>query len=155
VPEDRLPARFGHWVGAAPEGVVVFASTTGQFPVIRAALRGLSHHRRKLQAVLAEAALVAQLHLFFVVELHHHEGQLVFPEGQGQATTHLAQYQAAPKSDAFCAACTMCRQGAVRPATSILPPSRDSLEQKLPLTEAFKFSRLLPSRLSSRAPPLS
>jgi hypothetical protein len=95
------------------------------------------------------------LHLFFVVELHHHEGQFAVSEGRGQATAHLAQYQAAPKSDVICAACMMCRQGAIRPATSTLPPRRDSIAQKLSLTEAFEFGCLLPSRLSSRAPPLS
>jgi len=99
---------------------------------------------------------MAQLHLFFVVELHHHEGQLVFPGGQGRATKHLAQYQAAPRCDVICAACLMCRQGSVRPAISALPPCRDSIAQKLSLRrEAFKLARLLPSRLSSRAPPIS
>jgi len=123
---------------------------------MRAALRGLSLHQRKLGALLAGAAIVAQLHLFFVVELHHHEGQLAFPAGQGQAARHLVQYQAAPKCDVICAACMMCRQGSVRPATSKLPLYRDSLAQKLsPRREAFKFARLLPSRLTSRAPPLS
>ena len=117
--------------------------------------RRLSGHDRKLRAVLVAAAIVAQVHLFFVVELHHHEAQLVLPGGKSKATAQLAQCQASAKSDVICAACVLCRQGAVRPASSTLLPSRDLAAQKLSLREAFKFARLLPSRVTSRAPPLS
>jgi hypothetical protein len=90
-----------------------------------------------------------------VVELHHHEAPLVFSGGQSKATAELAQCQASAKSDVICAACMLCRQGAIRPASSTLLPSRDLVAQKLSLREAFNFACLLPSRLTSRAPPLS
>ena len=99
--------------------------------------------------------MLAQLHLFFVVELHHHEAPLLFSGGQSKATAELAQCQASAKPDVICAACMLCRQGAVRPASSTLLPSRDLVAQKLSLREASKFARLLPSQLTSRAPPLS
>lgn len=117
--------------------------------------RRLSGHYRKLRAALVAVALIAQVHLFVVVELHHHDIQFVPSPGQGQATAQLTQYQSPPKSDVICAACMLCRQGAVRPASSAVLPSRDLVAQKLCLTEAFKFARFLPSRLSSRDPPLS
>ena len=127
------------------------------FQELRAGLspHRLSGNRRRFRAALAVAAFLAQVHLFFVVELHHHEGRLVLSERQGQVAAHLAKYQAAQKCDVICAACMMCRQGAVRPATSTLPPCRDSTAQKVSLIKTFKFSSSQPSRLSSRAPPLS
>ena len=117
--------------------------------------RKLPGHYRKLRAALVAAAIVAQAHLFFVVELHHHEAQLIFSGGQGKATAQLAQHQAPAKSDVICAACVLCRQGAVRPASSTLLPSRDAVAQNLSFRQTFKFARSLPSRLTSRAPPLS
>ena len=117
--------------------------------------RRLSGHYPKLRAALVAAAMVAQVHLFFVVELHHHEAQLVFSGGQSKGTAQLAQYQASAKSDVLCAACMMCRQGAIQPASSTPLPSRDLVAQKLSLREACKFARLLPSLVTSRAPPLS
>jgi len=117
--------------------------------------RRLSGHYRKLRAALVAAAILAQVHLFLVVELHHHEAQLVFSGGQSKAEAQMAECQASAKPDVNCAACMMCRQGAVRPASSTLLPSRDPVARKLSLREAFKFARLLPSRLTSRAPPLS
>ena len=117
--------------------------------------RGLPGHSRKLRAALVAAALVAQVHLFFVVELHHHEAQLVFSGVQSKATIRLAQGQASAKPDVICAACMLCRQGAIRPASSTLLPSRDLVVQKLSLTETFRFARLRLSQVTSRAPPLS
>ena len=117
--------------------------------------RRLSGHYRKLRTALVAAAILAQVHLFFVVELHHHDAQLLFSGGQSKATAQLAQCHAAAKSHVICAACMMCRQGAVRPASSKPLPSRFPVAQKLSLREAIKFARLLPSRLTSRAPPLS
>ena len=136
---------------------VAFRSTRGESFGLRGSLRHrrLSGHHRKLRAALAAAAILAQVHLFFVVELHHHDAPLVFSGGQSKATVQLAQFKASAKSDVICAACMLCRQGAIRPASSTLLPSRDLVAQNLSLRETFKYARLLPSRVTSRAPPLS
>jgi hypothetical protein len=89
------------------------------------------------------------------VELHHHEAPLIFSGSQSKATAQLAQFQASAKPDVICAACMLSRQGAIRPASSTSLPSRDWVAQELSLREASKFARLLPSPLTSRAPPLA
>ena len=117
--------------------------------------RRLSGHYCKLRAALVAAAILAQVQFFFVVELHHHEAQLVFSGGQCKAAVQLAQCKAPAKSDVICAACMLSRQGAIRPAGSTLLPSRDLVAQNLTLRETFKYARLLPSPVTPRAPPLS
>jgi len=121
---------------------------------IRAPVSCYKNHR-KLRVALVGAAILAQIHLLFVVELHHHGAQLDLSGGQGQVTAQLTQCQASPKPDAICDACRLCRQGAVQLASSARVPFRGSVASELPATQARKFARLLPSRLSSRAPPLS
>jgi len=118
--------------------------------------RTRSVQNRGLRVVLIGAAIVAQLHLFFVVELHHHgSGELALSGGQGRVSGRQAQWQACPEPNAICGACRVCRQGAVQLARSTRLPSTDSVALPFLVTEAVKFARLLPSRLSSRAPPLS
>ena len=112
-------------------------------------------HHRKLRAVLVGAALLAQIHLFFVVELHHHGAQFDISGGQGQVKAQLTQCQASPKSEAICDACLVSRQGAAQLASSTCLPSRDSVALGLPSTEFSEIARLLPSSAPSRAPPLS
>ena len=112
-------------------------------------------NHRKLRVALVGAAILAQIHLFFVVELHHHGAQFDLSGGQGQVKAQLTQCQASPKPDAICDACRLCRQGAVQLASSARLPFRDSVASELPAIEACKFARLSPSRVSSRAPPLS
>ena len=123
--------------------------------------RGASSHNmvvvqsRKLRAVLIGAAILAQLHLFFAEQLHHHGDQLALSGGQGQVTAQQTQLQSSPKPDPICEACRICLRGAVQLASPIRLPSIDSVALEFPVAEASKFARLLPSRLSSRAPPLS
>jgi hypothetical protein len=112
-------------------------------------------HKRNLRSCLIGAAILAQLHLFFVVDLHHHGRLQPFDGGKSQASADLTQWHSSPAPNPICTVCRVSQQGAVQLASATPLPSRDSLTQRVPAQQTLNFIRRLPSRLSSRAPPLS
>ena len=110
---------------------------------------------RGLRAALIGAAIVAQLHLFLVVELHHHGVQVPLSGGQGEVSAQLRQWHSSPEPDPICSACRVSRLGAVQLNSATPLPSPSYSSRKLLLSEAPQFAWRFPSRLSSRAPPLS
>lgn len=110
---------------------------------------------RGLRAAVVLVAILAQLHLLFVVELHHHGDQFSRSGERAQVSVQLRQGHSSSKSDPICDACQVARHGTVQPngATPLLAP--DESTRKLELSEALQFAWRSPSRLSSRAPPHS
>jgi hypothetical protein len=110
---------------------------------------------RGLRAAVVLVAILAQLHLFFVVELHHHGDQFSLSGGCAQVSVQLRQWHSSPKPDPICGVCQVARHGVVQPigGTPLLAP--DDSTRKLELSESLQFAWRSPSRLSSRAPPLS
>jgi hypothetical protein len=110
---------------------------------------------RGLRAAVVLVSILAQLHLLFVVELHHHGDQFSLLGGRAQVSVQLSQWHSSSKPDPICDACQVARQGVVQPSsgTPLLGP--DDSARKLELSEVLQFAWRSPSRLSSRAPPLS
>ena len=108
---------------------------------------------RKVRAALVGVAILSQLHLFFVVDLHDHRSQSPLPQSPVSAEWSQGHVSSAP--DPICAACRVSQQGALQAADAVWLPSRDAVTQKLSAAEHPKFARRVPSPLSSRAPPLS
>src|SRR5579864_6351096 len=110
---------------------------------------------RRLRFVVAGATAVLQLHLFFVVELHNHNGQAEPVAGQSKTSVQSAQWQNSSAPDPICSACRISHQGALQlPGVSRLA-TRDSVAGNVRPPEALKFYQRFRTELSSRGPPLS
>jgi len=110
------------------------------------------HARPQLIAVLL--AVLAQLHLLFVVEIHHHEPDSNPGTIPGQVSVIQPYLQTSqPPLGHFCAACQVARQGSVRPASD--GPAAFRVPQCTRAIQADTPSiSLAPSLLiPSRAPP--
>ena len=102
------------------------------------------------RVLIAVASGVLQLHLFFVMELHHHESEsspLSSPDVQ--IGFHGTQAPGPP-----CPACQMARQGSIYPSTFVTRPIRLNEVRVLSAVAPSKFSNLPKERPSGRAPPL-
>ena len=110
---------------------------------------------RGLRALVVLVAILAQLHLFFVVELHHHGNQFSLGGGQGYVSAQLRQWHSSPKPDPICGVCQVARHGATQPGSRTLLLGPDDSARKLEISETLQFAWRSSSRLSSRAPPLS
>ena len=110
---------------------------------------------RGLRAAVVLVAILAQLHLFLVVELHHHGNQFSLSGDRAQVSVQLGQRHLSPKPDPLCGACQVARHGAVRPIAGTPLVGPDDSARKLEPSESLQFARRLPSRLSSRAPPFA
>lgn len=103
---------------------------------------------------VAWAAVLLQLHLVFVLELHHHTADIpAGPESQGSAVEQTAQV--GQNNSLYCPACQIARHGAAQAATAI------SLVVKVP-QEVKILPGVKPEFLSAslfvpagRAPPLN
>jgi len=108
--------------------------------------------RRCLARVLTAVATgILQLHLFFVMELHHHSGE---PSSLSNHTVQTG-FQASPGADQPCPACQMARQGSISSAGHVLSPVRLNEVGNLPLEFPGKISNHSKERPYGRAPPLS
>src|SRR5579863_343682 len=109
-------------------------------------------HRQLPRLLMAVATGVLQLHLFFVIELHHHgAGSLLL---QSNDRVQLGYY---PVQDAVptCPACQMARQGSVYPATRGSIPIRLDEVRVVSAISPVTFSYLQKEPPSGRAPPIS
>jgi len=110
-----------------------------------------SHSRRMARLLIAVATGVLQLHLFFVMELHHHESeQSPFSSSDIQTGFHAVSADGQP-----CPACQMARQGSIYPTSIVARPIRLNEFRVLSIPTPSKFSNLPKERPSGRAPPLS
>jgi hypothetical protein len=108
---------------------------------------------RKLRAALVGAAIVVQLHLLFVVNLHDHGSRCPFP--RTFASAELTQWHASPAPDLICAACRVSQQGALQLANATPLLCRDVLAGKLLVYGRLQVLSRFFAPLASRAPPLS
>lgn len=105
-------------------------------------------------AIAGWAAVLLQLHLFFVVEIHNHKADSICGAMPSQLATIQPQPPAnSPSVAQFCAACQIARQGLVGPPRNTLAalrlPEFNSRPQHVNL---FPFSGFR-FRLTGRSPP--
>ena len=110
---------------------------------------------KPLRELLVWAAVLVQVHLFFVVELHRHILADPLSGFQGPVREAVGRAQATPDNNPLCAACQIARQGSVHPA----PQSRGALylseERNNPSPPALYFSSIFQVPPSGRDPPRS
>src|SRR5579862_1347307 len=95
-------------------------------------------------------ACLAQLHLFFVVQLHQHgSGPFPFSSRDLPVGFHDVQDSGPP-----CPACQMARQGSIYPSTFVVRPIRLDELRVISAVNPSKFSFLPKERPLGRAPPL-
>jgi hypothetical protein len=81
---------------------------------------GASIRPRRIGRLAVFLAILAQLHLFFVLELHH-EGAGLFLQTEAAAFADSQPRFSQPKiPEPLCPACQIARQGAVSPAVDVL-----------------------------------
>ena len=101
------------------------------------------------------AAVLVQVHLFFVGELHHHVLADPLSGMQGQAREGVGSAKVTPDDSPLCAACQIARQGSVHPAPQSLVVLDLFEERSSPSSPALYFSSIVQIPLSGRDPPLS
>jgi hypothetical protein len=110
------------------------------------------HYRRRRIAAVA-IAIFAQLHLFFVLELHHHGADFV-PFAQPNAASSIQKHhQSGPVDDPACPACHICRQGSVQAQVASPVPSLSLEVQRVVLAPAVRFCSRFPVLVCGRSPP--
>lgn len=72
--------------------------------------------RHSKRALVAWFAVVVQLHIFLVLELHHHVLDTQILREPATQTTAWTRSTTAPAPSPLCPACQVARQGAVQPA---------------------------------------
>ena len=108
-----------------------------------------------LRGLMAWAAVVVQVHLFFVVELHRHTVADPLSGIQGQRAEAVGSAQASPDSSPLCSACQIARQGSVHPAPQSLGLLHLFVQRSNPSTPALYFPSIVQVPLSGRDPPRS
>jgi len=108
-----------------------------------------------LRESMVWAAVLVQVHLFFVAELHHHILADPLSGMQGQAREGVGSAKVTPDDSPFCAACQIARQGSVHPAPQSLGVLRLSEERSNPSSPALYFSSISQVPPSGRDPPRS
>jgi hypothetical protein len=91
-----------------------------------------------VRLLTASLAVVVQLHIFLVLELHHHVLASRVLRGAAAQSAALTKSQAPPAPTPLCPACQVARQGSVQPAV-----------QKLALLALQLVGSALPSRIAS------
>jgi hypothetical protein len=77
---------------------------------------------RTCRAVTAGAAILVQLHLFFILQLHGHGSLTLLETYSISRRARHAQVEALEKPEPFCPACQIARHGSVYPAPSAVGP---------------------------------
>ena len=95
---------------------------------------------RSIRLLTAWLAVVVQLHIFLVLELHHHVLGARFLRDAARTSASLTKSQTGPAPAPLCPACQVARQGSVQPAV-----------QRLALLPLLLVWSALPSRTA--APP--
>lgn len=108
-----------------------------------------------LRELMVWAAVLVQVHLFFVGELHHHIVAGSLSGIQEQARDSLRSAQAATDNNPLCAACQIARQGSLHPAPQTLGVLLLSEERSNFSLPALYFPSILQVPPSGRDPPLS
>jgi len=90
------------------------------------------------------AAVMVQLHLFFVAQLHHHALRLLQQETHNTMRQARADLVPLPDPPRPCPACQIARQGSVTPASNIQAANPAYLEEQIqPLPSSFAFQVML------------
>jgi len=108
-----------------------------------------------LRELMVWAAVLVQVHLFFVGELHRHSVADLVSGIQGQARAGVGSAKATPESKPLCAACQIARQGSVHPAPQSLGVLHLFKERSNPSSPALYFSSVFQIPPSGRDPPRS
>ena len=108
-----------------------------------------------LRKLMVWAAVLVQVHLFFVGELHRHLVADPVSGIQGPAREGVGPAQATPDNNPLCAACQIVRQGSVHPAPQSLGVLHLFKERSKPSTPAFYFPSIFQVPPSGRDPPRS
>ena len=108
-----------------------------------------------LRELMVWAAVLVQVHLFFVGELHRHIVADPLSGIEGRARESIGPAQATPDNNPLCAACQIARQGSVHPAPQNPGVLHLSEELNNPSSPAFYFSSIFQVSPSGRGPPRS
>jgi hypothetical protein len=108
-----------------------------------------------LRELMVWAAVLVQVHLFFVGVLHRHLVADPLSGIQGQARETIGSTQATPDSNPLCAACQIARQGSVHPAPQSTGVLHLFEQRSNPATPALYFPSIFQIPLSGRDPPRS
>ena len=110
---------------------------------------------RLLRESMVWAAVLVQVHLFFVAELHRHGVADPLSGIQGQVREGVGPAKATPDNNPLCPACQIARQGSVHPAPQSLGVLHFFEERSNPATPALYFPSIFQIPLSGRDPPRS
>ena len=115
----------------------------------------MRHDRRRFRRWASVAAVLLQVHLFLVLQFHHHglDACRVIESAaltDGHAHAHAPEMPLLP-----CPACHVAEQGWVSPAQPETVLLLVPLIGEVPLPEAPHYASLLRSNLSGRDPPRS
>jgi len=108
-----------------------------------------------LRQLMVWAAVLVQVHLFFVVELHHHILADPLSGIQGPVREGAGSAKATPDNNPLCAACQIARQGSVHPAPQNPGILYFSEERSNPSSPALYFSSIFQVPPSGRDPTRS
>jgi hypothetical protein len=100
-------------------------------------------------------ALLAQVHLCFVLELHHHEIDALVSGTPRPAGLQGVQMQALPAPTPPCPVCHVARQGSIPGASAIVTPLLAPAVGAAPTPTTPHYSLLAANNLATRDPPLS
>lgn len=108
-----------------------------------------------LRKLMVWAAILVQVHLVFVGELHRHLVTDPLSGIQGQAREGVGVAPATADNNPLCAACQIVRQGSVQPAPLRLGVQHLFKERSRPSPPAFYFPSIFLVPPSGRDPPRS
>jgi hypothetical protein len=97
--------------------------------------------------------MLAQLHILFVVEIHHHEQEAFSRASPTQIRPSGSHSQDGPSEGKFCAACQIARNGLVNPAINTWAPVRFPERAKLLTPADLKPFLGFQVHLTGRSPP--
>jgi hypothetical protein len=100
-------------------------------------------------------ALLAQVHLCFVLQLHHHEIDALVSETPRPAGVHQVQVQALPAPAPPCPVCHVARQGSIPGVSASVIPLLAPTVEAAPTPIAPHYSLLAANNLATRDPPRS
>gem|GEM_PF-969191 len=115
--------------------------------------RKLQNRKRCAYSLAVWAAVVVQLHLFFVTQLHHHTLTLLRQEKREAMRQTHADLVSLPDPPQPCPACQIARQGSVNPTSNIHIAAPVYTEQRLEPTPFSCVFQVALQLHSGRDPP--
>lgn len=107
-------------------------------------------HRQLTRALVAVAAGLLQLHLFMVMELHHHQTEVPATSRHSVRAT----LESSQGADTPCPACQIARQGSVNAPPQGLALVEPSKTLSVSPARPVRYSDLPKARPSGRDPPV-